>query len=312
MNPLFFTLTFLTLIGILTSSELVQHARSTVQGEMIIASACQEEVTHNAIQRALFEDLSQEEAKERKPRLGPSSSPQKKKKNSTRLNFNTFRPPNNSRLNFCLLIQEGDDFYYEVAARLMRNLYSETSYYTPHVEYRILDALIQHKDEMINFCYPDEMCCIDLEDIRLQETFCAMLKGVEAPSLLNFITCDSNTNRNQKKINLLFASPELLEAIFDNVSLCARLDLLLKEVWASIDNETHLVENDARLTRTKIRQTLTNRFDDLFGTVQLGNQEARKYFDFTLGTRGNILFLTDPTTNLLTRKKLSPRTQRAK
>lgn len=307
MNPLFFTLTFLTLIGVLTSSEVTSTAKAHAQGKMLKSAVTRQMTADNAMQKALFEGLS-EEIGEKTGMKRTSPYERAKKPYAPNLNYNTSRPPNNSRLNFYAIIQEGDYFGYEVAARLIRNLYEKESYFTPHLEYRLLDALMAHKEEMEGFTYPDELAGIDFRDTELQSAFYAMLQeSTSTPSLLNYITYDAMGSRNQKKVNLLFASPELLDAIFNDVTLCAQLEHLINEMWLNIVQEDNQKEISERLTRTKIRQELTRRFDELLGSVRLGNVEAKKFFDFTLGKKGNVVFVIDEQSGALTRKKIPPR-----
>lgn len=305
MNPLILTLTFLTLIGVLTSSELLQRAQGRVQRELVTASSERGALQQTMIARAEFDDLKLERSAT--PISHPRRCEVKKSRpsRSTPLHYNWARPPNNSRLNFFPLIQQNDEFCYQTAATLIRNLYGECSYFIPHVEYRLLDALMKQQSMAIDFESPDELATLDLGDRELQQIFYRMLKGEEAPSLLLYITYDSEGTRTQKKINLLFASPELIRAIFDGGSISDQIIALVDATW----NEIESFNSGESLTRTAIRQQLAQKFESLLERASMSTDEAKKRFDFTLGKSGTILLIEDPKTGTITRQKLTPRSR---
>lgn len=303
MSPLLFTLTFLTLISLLTSSELLHYSYQGQSRHMLKEAIQNEGIISSLVEEAKFEDLKHEKAATPRKRVAASQTPRQSFSKSATLKYNTARPPNNSRLNFYLLIQEEDPFYYDVAARLIRNLYQQCSFFTPKVEYELLDALIEHKNLMQGFLYPDELGTVQLNNEKLQNVLYHLLKGDEAPSLLNYITYDSEGSRTQKKINLLFASQALLEAIFDNTQLTTRLEALIGQLWVNIEEQKDEALNPEPLTRTKIRQQLQEQFDELISKTSFP-EAIKKEFDFTLGKSGNILFIENPMTGNAIRKKI--------
>ncbi|MBS0623837.1 MAG: hypothetical protein JSS62_04365 [Verrucomicrobia bacterium] len=312
MNPLLLTLTFLTLIGILTSSELLQHTQNKFCNDLLCQSMQQEKLCSAALQKALLEDLSEDlpqkiPSKTSKMIEKKSQSKTHARKSSKSLRYNTARPPNNSRLNFFFVVQEEDPFWLQAAANLMRHLYADHSFFLaiPNAEQEILKALIAHKHQAQNFEYPDDLASLDLENPVLQEIFYQMLKGNFAPSLLNFITYESPATPNQRKLNLLFAPSELLQVLFpDNFQ---QVEYLVAEVWQDILASEATQDPQQRLSRITIRQSLLKKIEDLCCTTHLALEEAKKHFDFTLGKSGTILFIEDPVTGELQRTKIPAR-----
>jgi len=308
MNPLVITLTFLSLIGILTSSELIEHHQSEWSHHILLASLEQKKEESDALQTALFEQLHDERLEtpnQTRPHRSPSKTTEAKPPRTPKLRYDLSRPPNNSRLNFALILQDQDPFWYETAAALMRHLYSTQFSFCSHahVEYKILDALIRQQELARHFMYPDDLGSLDLGDQELQKLFYQMLKGDIGPSLLHFITYDTVTTRSQKKLNLLFAPHELLTILFPRNS--ADVERLVQEIWEDI-----LSSREESLTRTEIRQQLMHRFETLCSHSGIPLEETKKKFDFTLGKSGTILFTQDLETGVTHRTKLPLLSQR--
>lgn len=302
MNPLLFTLAFLTLLGILTSSQFVQHGRDCEAQHFLVATLEQHQAQEALTQQALFDDLQHEKVATRLPSTSkPTSTAPREQKKRAPLRYQASRPPNNSRLNFALIVEKQDPFWTEAAAALMRHLYASYPLFQeiPNAEYRILESLVAHQETLATCDSPDTLGTLSFEDPQLQHLFYCMLKGNNMPSLLECITYDPLEGRAQHKLNLLFAPPALLHALFPNI--CDQLIPLIDELWQEI-------ETSDTITRTSIRQELTHRFETLLETTSLPKAETKKLFDFTLGKPGNILFLQNPATGRIERTPLPHKT----
>jgi len=319
MNPYLLTLTFLMLMSILTSSEVVRFSQNNLgnqlHGHFQESLATTEDVRAHAalddFRAHSSENKEEEEAKEEKKPRKPSNSVHR----SAPLGFNMARPPNNSRLNFYLIIHEEPhkDYplsIYETAARLMRNLYGDAAFFKPNVEYRLLDALIALKEETDGFTYPDELSTLTLGDPELQAAFYSMLKGAEGcPSLLNFITFDEEGTRDMKKVNLMFAAPCVVEALINDPQMSERLLALRDAFWEEIlEQEAHRLERrkEECKNRSLLKQELREGFERILLDAGLDYNSYKWVFDLSLGKLGNILFVEDPQTAFVRREKYVP------
>lgn len=332
MNPYLFTITFLAIMGLLTSSEMVQHHASTFekqcyqQSRSLIAAAEElRELSHLEELRGQETDndkerdtdsLTAQDEEEETPFETDSSSA---KKYAKALGVNAARPPNNSRLNFYTLLHKEphkglpkEFSLYQVTACLMRSLYGkETFFQTPDVEYHLLDKLIEKK-EAAPFTSPDQLCELDLEDENLQKVLYHMLKGTQsAPSLLNYITFDPiNSTCQARKINLLFAPSAIIHAIFPegNIAeqLLARRDSILAAIEFQEANRLKL-PIEACKGRMKFKKEIKQVIDEILTDAGL---QPKKYleqvFDYGLGKPGTILFIKHDKTGFVTREKYTP------
>lgn len=324
MNSYFVTLVFLTLMGMLTSSEVVRFSQKSLGSHFF---ALQQE------KMALFDELAaygalddfrldkkneveDEIIQNEKPKRSPS------KKNSLRrsasLKFNLSRPPNNSRLNLYPLLHNAlgknesgkKELFnrYETAARLMRSLYQGTYFFFANAEYQILDKLIQLKDQTTSFQFPDELSSLDFQDPSLQNVLYLMLKGAEGrPSLLNYVTFDNPANITpaQKKINLLFASPTLIHALFENSLLADHVLSIRDAQWEEIFfQEAHRLQStaDKDKKRRDFKKELRKNICSLFLDSRIPKKNL-DLFDYSLGKYGNILFVEDEQTGFVYREK---------
>lgn len=304
MSPFVFTCLFLVIIGTMTSSEFQGLQKDLWLQSLIRRHITKEEHLHRLTAQAHFDDLHEERAATpQRPYTPRKPSINRPAATSTTLHYNTARPPNNSRLNLYLFIQEEDPFLYDVAVCLLRNLYSQSSGYVPGIEIQLLQTLRQHKGAMENFTTPDELASIPFQDPTLQAWWYTILRGdgENTPSLLHYITYDPPGTMNQKKINLLFASPELRAAIFQDATVAEQLDTILANLWRVILEEKTSIETE-KITRTKIRQTLQKQVVDLIEQSHLPT-EMRKKFDFTMGKSGDVIFLQDPLTGKWERRR---------
>ena len=325
MNPYLFTVTFLLMMSLLTSSEVKQFSQSSLEmkcyqesRQMLAAAEELRELAHLEQLRQYTETKDEkEESVEPKPKPKPTK---KRVRRSTPLNFNTARPANNSRINFFILLHNEphtklpkEYSLYEITARSMRFLYADQPFFQiiPDVEYRILDKFFEVKEQTLEFCTPDELSSLSLEDDELQKVFYTMLKGTkEAPSLLNFITFDHGKEPlkgQREKINLMFVDPIVLNAILHDESTTQRIIEARDKIWAEMFNqEEHRLE---RLKEEcKGRDKFKGELKEALTQILLeGGFEADRYisyvFDLSLGDLGSILFVEDPLTKELTRQK---------
>ncbi|NGX61225.1 MAG: hypothetical protein K940chlam9_00708 [Chlamydiae bacterium] len=329
MTPYVLTLTFLILMSLLTSSEMSRFASGSLEralyhdAQVYRAQAEKEEVLGR------LEDFRQEAIAGNDTNHVEKSSPKKentskKVKRSPTLRFNFNRPPNNSRLNlyFALFPIARSDLpdhfsYYELAADLIRDLYGEAEFFqrVPQAEYRILDKLKEKREETLTFQYPDELAQIDLGDPDLQEIFYRMLKGSHPyPSLLDYLSFDrlerTHKTSGDWKINLMFAPPELLQALFHDCTLVQKLESLRQEFWKKIIyQEEHRLEltKEECDGRTKLKKEIEEKVRSVFYEYGLDAEIDLNILDLSLGKYGNILLIVDSKTGIVSREKHKPR-----
>lgn len=310
MNPLLFTFTFLTLMGIITSSEVSRFTKNSLAQHFYENHLTLMEGREEAIQNSYFEDFKYGQNISLTPRQPRSTDKEEKKSGYQKksreekepkaplLRFARSRPPNNARLNFYELLYNNNQALYNASARLIRQLYPDLP---PHIEYRLLDTLIASKSQAAGFSYPDELARLDLGDAELQSIFCEILTGPN--SLLYHITFDSAQHGNRKKINLLSASREVLYVLLPSTELADQLILARNKIISEIEQQQSEPGSMAKWkNRTEFARELTAALEAL-----ISDEEIKKLFDFTLGNAGNILFIEDPSSKTLYREKYIPR-----
>lgn len=315
MNPYLISLTFLLLMSILTSSEVVRFSNGHFASRLYASTQQQEQIMQDAEAKALLDDfrgeqrekIAYDEREEKAPKPG------KRVRRSPSLKFDRARPPNNSRLNFYQIIHGSPPknfplSLYDTAVRLMNNLYGEAAFFkaVPQAAARIVNALIAENEKSGHFTTPDELATLTFDDPELQEVFYGMLKGREkCPSLLNFITFD-RAQRTDKKINLLFASKELIEALLNNPVLSEKLIAMRDRQWEEIfDHEAHRLERpkEQNKTRTDFKRELLAGYQALLLEAGLDYASYSNIFDFSLNKSGNVLFIEDLETGFIHREK---------
>lgn len=319
MNPLLFTITFLTLMGILTSSEIAKYSADTHSHYLYLEHQNTSRAKELIVQTSYFTEYKQTQSdtpkkQESKPE---QSTPTERIRYSKSLNYNKNRPPNNSRLNFYFLFhpKTEDPFHYETAAKLLQNLYGNQEFFSkiPNAAHTLLDALIAHKEETKDFIYPDELATIDLGNANLQRLFVKMLKGAEGyPSLLNFITFDKPGNSsNKQKVNFMFVSSELMHAIAPTIA--PKLIALQKQHWEQIEfQEKHRDDLELWKNRTTLKTELAIEFDEIVRSGDCNVETIKNRFDFALSDPGNILFIEDKASGLCLREKYIKKLKRAR
>ncbi|MCH9608551.1 MAG: hypothetical protein S4CHLAM45_11290 [Chlamydiales bacterium] len=303
MNPLFFTFTFLTLLGILTSSEVMNytqmaHSRHIYENHLVTA-----EKKEFAIQSAYFQDFQEERSDNPKSHPSPKeveeNQPPSRKPLVASLDFDRMRPPNNSRLNLYEMIHCNKREVYVITARLIRSLYGESEFFQaiPDAEIKILDLLLEKKEETSSFTTPDELATLDFNNPMLQTIFIRMLK--ETPSLLNYLTFDKNSYYLRRRINLMFADEKVIHAAIPSEKLSSQVLAIRDRAWEEIEyQEAHRKQLSSGKGRTEFKEELTAAFNSV-----VHEEELRKLFDLSLEKSGTVIFLKSPITNNIIREK---------
>lgn len=327
MSAYLFTFTFILMITFLTSSEMTQFVQGQV--ELRCYQTWQKKLVDeaNIRERTHLEELSlKQKEKESVTNEGKGDqidfdTPSSRNTDSSQisLGFNLQRPPNNSRINFFVLLHCQPHPYepkeyslYETTARLIRSIYCKEPLFQEIVnaEYRLLDALLSVKEQTIHFYTPDALSSVCLDDELLQTLFYRMFKGTkQAPSLLNYITFDDAAllSIHQKKINVMFADRAILEALFEEPLVAKKIiDLRTHLLEEMIYQEEYRLEKtiDGYKNRTDFKSELTKEVEKILSENGLAVQKyKRAVLDFTLGSPGSILFIKDPLTEQFVRKK---------
>lgn len=320
MNPLFLTITFLMLLGVMTMAQVKRftshrlqhlmyegHLSTLSDAEKLRAEALLQEI------REVKETHEDKPIKEKIKKTAPKP-PIQKIYRSVPLNFDLARPPNNSRFNFYPVLAFEKEAHYEWAASLLRELYSSFHFFQriPSLEYVLLDGLIEKKEEALQFMYPEDLGSLSLENDDLQEALFIILRGGQTeegtiPSLLNYISFDktvNNKNSPKMKINLLFASYPILKVILGHEGKVKRWIEAREKIWEVICfQEAHRedIPKEKQLKRTEISERVRALYEEI------GGDKNSSYLDFTLGKPGTILFVEDTRTKIIKREKILPR-----
>ncbi len=332
MNPFLFTLSFLAIISMLTSSEVCQFQQKAFENHCYKSSCATLTIAEEVRDLSQLSDLREETKKkvedptqpdpEDPEALEPPVAFEKKAKNNRiiALGVDAMRPPNNARINFYTLLHHSNPSQeislYEASARLIRSLYEQAPFAQEiyNFEYRILDKLFEKKAATIAFTSPEELTTIDFEDPPLQTLFYQMLKGsAKFPSLLNYITFDFielKTNAQTRKINLMFADTLIIRSIFPDNKIAEALINCRDALWSQI---AYQELNRRQIPRDQLkgrRAWSTEIKNALKETLLQNGLKPAPYeshlFDCTLGKPGTILFLENPDTHLLSREKYHP------
>ena len=325
MNPYLFTITFLMMMSLLTSSEAIRFAQGTIEKKCYIDSRELSVATEELREFSHLEELRHAANPTPKPKKKRNILEKSEKYNrrARALGVNAARPPNNARLNLYTLLHKkpSNDLpkefsLYEVVAELIRSLYSDDTFFkdNPGVEYLILDKLMEKKEESKNFTTPDQLGGLDFEDDRLQAIFYQMLKGTKnSPSLLNYITFDNIKSGHDRKINLLFVAPIVMHAIFPQGHIAEQLLAGRDQIWAEIayQEAQRLELNKEKCKgRRDFSEKLTEALEAVLTSVDLKSAKYKsQVFDCTLSEAGTVIFLEDPTTGALIREKYVPSTK---
>lgn len=255
------------------------------------------------------------------PRKGKTIQILKKKKQAHRLLKVPFsRPPNNSRLNLMALFLEAPECrsepssWYAIFMRLLKRVYVDTGFFSEGDSYLVVQALLNKKEEILSGAqkWGEEVLATIVFDDSVQDIVYRMLQGSEQyPSLLNFLHYEKKT-LNQSKINLFFAHPQLLEAVIHHQEAFQKICILRQEVWERVQQQEYKVQiKDPSLaleqfvTRTDFRKELQEKTQIILSEHNLLEVLNRKIFDYTLGSSGDYMFISDPYTQIESRVRCS-------
>lgn len=306
MNPLLLTITFLTLLGLLTSSEMQNMVEEGLKSTAFQSHLNFDQEVEKSQAVAAFEELKD---KESPTKPSPPAFPREKGSpgKSAPLNYDHARPPNNSRLNLYLLMNDEHPkahYLYESTADLLRQLYGSQDFFKeiPHVEYALLNTLIEHREKAEHFFFADELGSLHFKDTHLQRIFYKMLKGSpDYPSLLHFITFDAHCGKNQRKVNFMFAPQEVIVALITDQHLCQKLLNYREALWAQIEEQEknrHQLSSEAVKNRTFFKTELMNFFKEN------ADKEIYQLFDYSLGKKGSIVYVQDPISGIVSRERI--------
>lgn len=307
MNPYLLTVTFLMLMSILTSTEVARFADASIERKIYtdyLETTCKAD-RKQAVGN--FENFRQTYNKHEKPTPPPEPGVPKEVQEAKQeaspvpLRVDEERPPNNSRLNFYRLLYEPQPSsgfsLYETAAELIRLLYRDAPFFrdVSGGEYRILNSLMEKKEEARDFSTPDELTTLALDE-ETQTLFYKMMKGEEGfPSLLHFITFDKpNSTRGYKKINLMYAPTEILACIFKNPRLLEEVVCLRNRLWREIrhqeEHRKNLVRSQSK-GRKVFSEELTTDFKAILNRGGMDEASNCEIFDFSLNKPGSVIFI---------------------
>lgn len=186
----------------------------------------------------------------------------KRGKYTSRRSF--FPPFENAKFNLAALLKETGNWklhpLYEVLASLLRTLYGDSLLKEEKLEYLLIDEMLKKASKLSETpnlfeFYPD--------DPKLSQLYYKMLKGTNQYSekggiapLSDFLRFD----KDAKAVNLSFAAPEILEALFDQETANEILKKERKEwessnkyyVFSKEDLQTLLMQDPSKSSKLSI------------------------------------------------------------
>ncbi len=231
MYALIPTITFLTILTIVTTSRLEQARSHFTLDHHISEHLNANRETANQYQRQLYEAA-----------VASSDSGDQRE---TAFNDEFPSTQVTARLNLYPMLTRGDspqkELYWETFKRLVDHLYSSSPFALdlPNVLDCVRKALEanQAQDPSSKTCRPQrvELPRLDLKDPQMQKIWANMLRGRsrQYPSLLEYV-CISD-QRGDLKINLAFAPPELLAAVLQDDQVVATVLTKRAKLLASLE-----------------------------------------------------------------------------
>lgn len=309
--------TLLCLTSIVT---MVSFDATTARKRCLCAQALDREENLFSMKKSLCADLKYKSQKTPAEKKEASSSRkektlQVKKKRRLRLLKVPFsRPPNNSRYNLYALLTEApekqkeDSSWHAIFLRLLTILYVDTGYIAKDAPKQLVSALLAQKDHILARAEQDGeevLATLTLPEAEGRILYNLLRGTPKIPSLLHFVHYEK---QQAPKVNLLFASPEFLQAILvhpeayqDILSLREQILSMAQHQEQEIQQQGQAAALDLFRTRTDFRMELRDRTQILLSQYNLLPILNKKIFDYTLGTEGNYFFLTDPETGIVHR-----------
>lgn len=245
----------------------------------------------------------------------------KKKKQQVRsLKVPFSRPPNNSRLNLSGFFLEAPEnriestSWYAIFTRLLKRVYVDTGYFSEGTPHLVAEALLSKKEEILEGAQEqgEDVLATIVFDAPVNDVIYRLLRGSDQyPSLLNFLHYETKTP-NQCKLNVFFMDPLLLEVVINHQDAYQKIHSLRQEVWERVQNQERRVQArdqtlvlEQFLTRTDFRKELQEKTQIILTEYSLLNVLNKKMFDYTLGSFGDYMFVTDPYTHIDARVRCS-------
>ncbi|AAP05681.1 hypothetical protein [Chlamydia caviae] len=287
-------------------------------------SACAEvEYQEKSKKISAIEKISKDEEISSAKKTAKVATRKKRKYRLLKVPFS--RPPNNSRFNLYALMQESPEEYADPASwhaifvRLLRRVYVDTGSVPPGSEYAITEALLSKRAEILEggkMFGPDVIETLTLPSQEADILY-TMLRGSKTTqSLLNFLHYEEKA-QGLIKLNLIFADPLLLEAVVDHSVACQELEALRGGIWESVKRQEQSIQEHGEAaalelfkTRTDFRMELRDKTQVLLSQYDLLALLNKKVFDFTLGSAGDYIYLTDPETGAVSRCRCSSKSNK--
>lgn len=247
-------------------------------------------------------------------------SKSKKKQQYRSLSVPFSRPPNHSRLNiYAFLSEQPEDrketsSWYEILSRLIQRVYIDTGHFPCGTQTLIVNALLEKKEEIIEGAQvqgEDVLSVIRFPD-TVSDIMYHMLKGSEHyPSLLNFLHYEKKS-LTQCKLNLFFMDPLLLEVVINHPDAYRQISQLREDILNKVKHQEQEIQNHRQAavielfkTRTDFRVELRENIEIILSQHNLFHLLNKKRFDYTLGSAGDYLFVTNPYTHIDSRVRCS-------
>jgi|GEM_PF-3295267 len=321
MYPLLFTTAFLMILSLFTSTQILEMKESGFQQKLYkshLASTQQMAAEEAAAKFEIFVGEAAEVDGDDKVIYGQTGE---KEAHIGSLKLVGKRPANNARLNLYTVLHLPDLKLFpptfslkETAARLMRRLYGGHDFFesVPQAEYRILDALNALGEQTKNLRFTDELTTCDLGDERLQAILYEMIQGSSLldgyPSLCDYVCFNpvSKGAHNRKKINLLYADKELLACLLPNrsvVNIVIQYRKQLLERLKEQERDRKKIKKEDGLGRREVERLVKNDLRVILEKEGLNFDYYRRIFDCSLGQKGTLIHILDPTTQMTIHKK---------
>lgn len=311
MHPLFFVSAFLLVFTLLTSSEMLKYKDRSYIEKVILESVVMQEEQSYLIEQSHFKEIVAD-PKEPKP---PDAKPKPHSPKPYNLEFDTYRPPDNARLNIYQVVMEREEEQKPIRFRtlfvdLLYKLYGNEPFFheIPHFPERLLEKLCEQKEAIISFQHADELSCLEFKEPRYTEILHKMLKGdIAYPSLLQFLSFHRKMQGERSLINLLFASEELLAIIFPE-KMFQEVKKIRANYWQDIWLQEEGALESGTVTRSKLKHDFKERLLFLLEDARM-DKSYIKAFDCSLGRMGSTLQYIDSHTGMLVREHIPVQSQ---
>lgn len=219
MNIVAFVLGLLMIFAITTNRLLKKHISDGFVQKSFSGYMCSSRKAMNEYEKYYFDSIKE----------SSKSKGKNEPKNENKIASNTQEEkrqvhPDRAKINIYQLVQEKKENQkelYNVIASLIKELYSNQTFYKQDLEHKILNNILSAFDSQINNKQELSFETLIIADNSLKNTYYKIIKGTKfydfekktgCPSFLDFVKIE-NTNM---KIPMKNASKELLIALFDS------------------------------------------------------------------------------------------------